>query len=56
VVVETRVYSLKQNKLVWGGQSKTTNPKNVDALVRKLAAAAAKELKDLGLVGAATAS
>lgn len=50
VVVETLVYSLKQNKLVWGGQSRTTNPKNVDQLVRKLSAAAAKELEKQGLI------
>jgi hypothetical protein len=24
IIVETLVYSLRQNKLVWGGQSKTT--------------------------------
>ena len=52
VVVETLVFSLKQNKLVWGGQSKTTNPKNVDQLVSKLSAAAAKELEKQGLIGA----
>jgi hypothetical protein len=56
VVVETLVYSLRQNKLVWGGQSRTTNPKNVDQLVRKLAGAAAKELEELGLVSEASAS
>jgi hypothetical protein len=56
VVVETLVYSLKQNKLVWAGQSRTTNPKNVDQLVRKLAAAAAKELQEQGLVAAGPAS
>jgi hypothetical protein len=50
VVVETLVYSLKQNKLVWGGQSRTTNPEDVDQLVRKLAAAAAKELQKQGLI------
>jgi hypothetical protein len=52
VVVETLVFSLKQNKLVWGGQSKTTNPKNVDQLVTKLAAAAATELEKQGLISA----
>jgi hypothetical protein len=50
VVVETLIYSLKQNKLVWGGQSRTTNPKNVDQLVKKLAEAAAKELETQGLI------
>jgi hypothetical protein len=52
VMVETLVYSLKQNKLVWGGQSRTTNPKNVDQLVTKLATAAAKELEKQGLISA----
>jgi len=56
VVVETLVYSLKQNKLVWAGQSRTTNPKNVDQLVRKLAAAAAKELEKQGLIASKAAS
>lgn len=56
VVVETLIYSLKQNKLVWGGQSRTTNPKSVDQLVSKLAAAAAKELEKQGLIGASPAS
>jgi hypothetical protein len=50
IVIETLVYSLKQNKLVWGGQSRTTNPKNVDQLVKKLSAAAATELEKQGLV------
>ncbi len=50
VVVETLVYSLKQNKLVWGGQSRSTNPQNIDALVKKLAGSAAKELQKQGLI------
>jgi hypothetical protein len=56
VVVETLIYSLKQNKLVWGAQSRTTNPKNVDQLVQKLATAAAEELEKQGLITAAPAS
>jgi hypothetical protein len=55
VVVETLVYSLKQNKLVWGGQSRTINPKNVDQLVRKLAGSVTKELQEQGLIAAPTA-
>jgi hypothetical protein len=50
VSVETLVYSLKQNKLVWGGQSRTTNPSNVESLVKKLAGAAASELQKQGLI------
>jgi hypothetical protein len=50
VTVETLVYSLKQNKLLWAGQSKTTNPSKIDAFVRELAAGAAKEMKKVGLL------
>jgi hypothetical protein len=53
VSVETLIYSLKQNKLVWGGQSQTTNPSNVDNFVREVATAAAKELRNQGLIGPA---
>jgi len=49
VSVETLVYSLKQNKLIWSGQSKTTNPAGVDKLVKELAAMTAKELQKQGL-------
>ena len=51
VSIETLVYSLSQNRLVWGGQSRTTNPSDVDALVREVAAAVAGELADEGLIG-----
>lgn len=51
VRVETLVYSLRQNKLVWGGQSQTTNPNRVDSFVREVATAAAKELRNEGLIG-----
>jgi hypothetical protein len=50
VSVETLVYSLDQNKLVWGGQSETTNPDNVDELVKDLSAAVTEELQKEGLI------
>jgi hypothetical protein len=50
VIVETLVYSLKQNKLVWAGQSKTTNPSKVDAFVKEVAAGAGKEMRKAGLL------
>lgn len=50
VTVETLVYSMKQNKLVWAGESETTNPSKVDPFVRELAKAAANEMKKLGLL------
>jgi hypothetical protein len=48
--VETLVYSLDQNKLVWAGQSKTTNPDSADELVKKLVGKVADEMKKQGLI------
>lgn len=50
VTVETLVYSLSQNKLIWAGQSNTTNPSKVDAFVRELATAAQREMTKAGLL------
>ena len=50
VVVETLVYSLALNKLVWGGQSKTRNPANLDRLIEDTAKQVAAELARQGLV------
>lgn len=52
VQVETLVYSLLQNKLVWGGQSKLTNPRSIDRTIERLASAAAAELQKQGLIPA----
>ena len=56
VIVETLIYSLKQNKLVWGGQSSSTNPPNLADLIGTLAAAVAEELEKQGLIGDAPKS
>jgi hypothetical protein len=50
VSVETMVYSLRQNKLVWTGTSKTTNPPRVQKFVERLSAAVAAELEKQGLI------
>jgi hypothetical protein len=50
VTVETLVYSLTQNKLLWGGQSKTTNPDDVEQLVGEVAEETAKELERAGII------
>lgn len=50
VSVETLVYSLRQNMLVWGGQSTSTNPSSFDKLVHETATNVAKELERLGLL------
>jgi len=53
VKVETLVYSLRQDKLIWAGTSKTTNPDRADAFIKELVAAAATEMKKAGLITAA---
>jgi hypothetical protein len=50
LTIETLVYSLKQDKLVWAGTSKTTNPERADALMHELVNAAATEMKKAGLI------
>ena len=50
VTVEILVYSLGQNKLVWAGQSATTNPSKVGPFIQELVGKAANELKKQGLI------
>ena len=50
IMIETLVYSVKQNKLLWAGQSKTTNPDNVDALVKDIVSAVVVEMKKANLL------
>jgi hypothetical protein len=50
VVVETMVYDLKQNVLLWAGTSRTANPNSADELIAKLVKSGAEELRRAGLV------
>lgn len=50
VTVETLVYSLPQDKLVWAGRSETTNPEKVGPFIKELVGKAAAELKKQGLI------
>jgi hypothetical protein len=50
ISVETLIYDLKADKLVWAGMSQTTNPDRVDTLIKELVAAAADEMKKQGLI------
>ena len=50
VSVETLVYSLTQDKLLWASTSRTTNPGNLDELVKEVADATAKEMAKQGLL------
>jgi hypothetical protein len=50
VTVEILVYALKQDKLVWAGQSETTNPSKVGPFIHELTVKAAAEMKKQGLI------
>jgi hypothetical protein len=50
VSVETLVFSLEQDKLVWAGVSQTTNPKKVPDFIKQLTAKVASQLKNEGLI------
>jgi hypothetical protein len=50
VSIETLIFDLSQDKLVWVATSRTTNPSNVQGLVRDLSRAAASELRKQGLI------
>ena len=50
VSIETLIYDLRQNKLVWAAHSKTMNPKDVEGFLGELAVAVAGELRRAGLV------
>jgi len=49
-MIETMVYSVSDNQLLWSGISKTTQPKDLEKFVYGLADAAAKEMKKSGLL------
>jgi hypothetical protein len=48
--METQVYSMKDDKVVWGGITKSTNPKNARQLVEDVARAVGKDLKKQRLI------
>ncbi len=50
VRVEILVYSLKQNKLVWAGETESTEPSNVDSYVMDLAEVTAEQLAEVRLI------
>jgi hypothetical protein len=50
VAVETLIYSLKDDKLLWAGTSHTTNPDNLSHLVTEVADAVAKQAASQGLI------
>jgi hypothetical protein len=51
LIVETLVYSLSQNKLVWASQSQTTNPLKVGPVIHELSRRIGAEMEKQGLLG-----
>jgi len=51
ITVETLVYDLARNQLVWAATSETRDPKNLQDFVKDLVNAAVKEMKKMKLVG-----
>jgi hypothetical protein len=49
IVVETLIFSVPKDKLLWAGVSETTNPKNTDVFMKDLVTKAVKEMKKQGL-------
>jgi hypothetical protein len=49
VTVETLVYSLEQDLLVWAGVSRTVDPAQIDPFITDLAAAVTKQMAKDGL-------
>jgi hypothetical protein len=50
VSVETLVYSLDRDELLWSSTSRTTNPKDIENLANEVADATAKEMVKQGLL------
>ena len=50
VFVDTLVHSLQPDALLWGGRSRTVNPRDVSSLFREVANAAAGEVERAGLI------
>ena len=50
LVVETLVYSLPQNKLVWASQSQTLNPTQVGPFIHELSKTIGTEMEKQGLL------
>ena len=50
VKIETLVYSLEQDKLVWAGLSRTVDPTQVDSFITEVGKACAEQMEKDGLI------
>lgn len=49
VTVETLVFDLRQNKLIWAGKTLTENPDDMERFIKELAKLTSRDLHDRGL-------
>ncbi len=49
VFIETRLYSVTENQMLWTGTSKTTNPKNIEKFINQLCDRVGKQVRKAGL-------
>ena len=50
ITLETLIYSIDKDELIWAGRSESTNPKDIQKFVKELVKEAGKELRKAGLV------
>jgi len=50
VTVETLLYDLRSNKLIWAGRSRTVDPTRLGSFIREVVDEAAKEMKKDGVI------
>ncbi|HEX7019696.1 MAG TPA: hypothetical protein VF159_06800 [Gemmatimonadaceae bacterium] len=50
VVVETLIFSVPLNKLLWAGVTESTNPKDASSVIEDIVAETVKEMKKQGLI------
>ena len=50
VFVETLVYDLTSDEMIWAGQSSTVNPSQADKMIKELVDEAGKEMRKQGLI------
>ena len=48
--LQISIYSLRENKLLWSGVSRTLNPSRIDELVQEIADAVVEDLRKRGLI------
>ena len=48
--IETRVYSVKTEKLIWAGKTKSVNASSSETVIKELAALVIKDMKNSGLI------